>query len=108
MVDEVTFVQGVYDALKDIPDGLNDWRGKLVAARIGHELGQRAMPIFPDDEPIIGRDIPEFLEWMRGNGEMIGLDEVMRFLEKPYHWATEYRQFKREARAKERRNPHLF
>jgi len=66
------------------------------------------MPIFPDDEPIIGRDIPEFLEWMRGNGEMIGLDEIMRFLEKPYHWATEYRQFKRETSGPQPRRSPLF
>jgi hypothetical protein len=64
--------------------------------------------LYPDDEPIIGRDIPEFLEWMRGNGEMIGLDEVMRFLEKPYLWGTEYRQFKRETSGPGPRRSPLF
>jgi len=48
-MNEVTFVQAVYDALRNSPDGLDGWRGKLAAARIGRELGQREATVGRND-----------------------------------------------------------
>ena len=66
------------------------------------------MPLYPDDEPMIGRDIPEFLDWMHARGDLTHMDDLMRFLEKPYYWATEYREFKKETRSGGPRPSHLF